>query len=50
MSRFEHRTETEGTPEEVFAVLRTPRLMPRHSPVLRAEPAPRGQVKDSETF
>ena len=50
MSRFENRIEIEGTPEEVFAVLSTPRLMPRYSPMVRAEPLPRGQVKKGEAF
>jgi ligand-binding SRPBCC domain-containing protein len=50
MSRYENRIEIEGTPDEVFAVLSTPRLMPRYSPMLRAEALPTGQVKQGDAF
>lgn len=50
MSRFENRIEIDGTPDEVFAVLNTPRLMPRYSPMLRAEPLPKGQITKGDAF
>ena len=50
MSGFEDRIEIDGTPDEVFAVLNTPRLMPRYSPMLRAESLPKGQVKKGDAF
>jgi hypothetical protein len=50
MSRFENRIEIDGTPDEVFAVLNTPRLMPRYSPMVRAEPLPKGQIKKGDAF
>jgi hypothetical protein len=50
MSRFENRIEIDGTPDEVFAILNTPRLMPRYSPMLRAEQLPRGQIRKGDVF